>query len=466
MKFFELYDFAKSKCIILESTLDSSSLDTSSPDKALESLDKIKTFLGVETLKVSGVLETAMKLSLYAGQGGQHVAKRDLLNFAGSIPAIAVLCTFFEDQNIKAAMSTVVQAEKVPTYIKAILYKSQEDIKNSINGTSPGGAATGDTKLGDCVKMFVDRFKVWSNDGKGKDLCHGFGENSEDTQQFLEKNRSNISYRLLQKLSEQEVENVNKSFLLELKPFDAIAHAVALGMNDIKNQEPQKTYKEMLAVLVTGAATKQLVFNDGMGSTNSLLGTANAGGGNIHVPWFGDIVRNINSDEAEYKQKITTLEGLSNKLVNLAYAFFNDWTVYLQQLYASKKPDAKDVIVWGDNSKRAELTGHIYIHTLLGDLNLHLEDGSFILNALEAGVKSTIESIDLKERSKKQVVTTLKTLENLCSSLNNNAIVELYNSIENDIMALAVGPGDPSYMGVMKGVTGALGRAAAALKGL
>ena len=33
-------------------------------------------------------------------------------------------------------------------------------------------------------------------------------------------------------------------------------------------------------------------------------------------------------------------------------------------------------------------------------------------------------------------------------------------------MSLAVGPGDPSYMGVMKGVTGALGRAAAALKGL
>ena len=95
MKFFELYNFAKSKCIILESTLDSSSLDTSSLDKILESLDKIKTFLGVETLKVSGVLETAMKLSLYAGQGGQHVAKRDLLNFAGSIPTIAVLCTLF-----------------------------------------------------------------------------------------------------------------------------------------------------------------------------------------------------------------------------------------------------------------------------------------------------------------------------------------------------------------------------------
>lgn len=474
MKFFELYDFAKSKCIILESTLDSSTLDASTIDKALESLDKIKNFLGIDTLRVSGVLETAMKLSLYAGQGGQHVAKRDLLNFAGSIPTIAILCTFFEDQSIKAAMSAAnIPAEKVPTNIKVMLYKSQEDIKNSINGASSSGATTGDVKLGDCVRIFVDRFKNWSESEKGKALCHGFGENSEDTQQFLEKNRSYISYRLLQKLSEQEVENVNKSFLLELKPFDAIAHAIALGMNDIKNQEPQKTYKDMLAVLVTGAATKQLVFNDGMGSTNSLLGTANAGGSNIHVPWFGDIVRNINSDEAEYKQKITTLESLSNKLVNLAYALFNDWTTYIQQLYASTEPKEKDIAIWGNSKTRAELTGHIYIHILIGDLNLNLEGTSGdpatlgpIFAALQATVAEAIMKIDLKNRNRKHEVTTLKTLENLCSSLNNNAIVELYNSIESDIMALAVGPSDPSYMNVMKGVTGALGRAAAALKGL
>lgn len=463
-----MYNFAKYRRVIFESTLSSSALDTSSPDKTLESLEKIKDFLGNDTLRVSGVLETAMKLSLYAGQGGQHVAKRDLLNFAGSIPTIAVLCTFFEDQNIKGAMGSIsgVGAEKIPTFIKKMLYSTQEDINKAMTSATSGQS---DTRFNDCVKMFVDNFRIW-NDGKGKELCRGFDENRNDTQQFLEKNRSNISYRLLQKLNEQEVENVNKSFLLELSPFNAIAKAIALGMNDIKNQKPQDTYKSMLAVLIDSAATKQLIFNDGMGSTNSLIGTANAGGGNIPVPWFGDVVRNINSDEPEYKQKITTLQGLSNKLVNLAYALFNDWTIYIQQLVASNNTadkESENGEIWGNNSVRAEVTGHIYIHILLGDLNLDLSgEDSYLLKHLSENAQVIINGIDEKNKSKKQVVTTLKTLENLCSSLNNNAVVELYNSIENDIMTLSVGPDEPSYMNVMKGVTGALGSAAAALKGL
>ncbi len=478
MKFFELYDFAESKRLFLIERAELRIDPATASSNPVAAILSIREWIGKDILKSNGyqVIHNSVKLALYAGQGGQHVAKRDIENTMVGIPAMAILCGFFQQANFKADNRF---GNNASTIVETLLISDEEQLNRFIQKE--------ESKI--CTLVFIQKFTTWYN-GTGKPLVDAFIKDGDNYETFLKNHKNIIPYKLLQKLSEKDLQPINIQILQDHTPIKAIATAIALGMNDSDNPNPVATYRTMLATLIQSAKQRQLLFVNGVDVEGQKLDTANVG--KITVPWFANIMQNINSDDPTYKSKISTLQELSNTLVNLSVYIYDSWTIYIKEFIsnpvapttesrklnnktrflveeeAPTEPESKnDTIedIWQSTASRGEVCGLIYIDIIRGELNIDLDENGIIYSRLNGAVQSKINERRSME-TRVDVVKTLRDLGKLCVKMNDGQVTDMYRAILRNLENLSAEPAEVSYMNVAQGVANSLNKMAGALKGV